>query len=177
MPNAPLVYGEMVQVTNESDKDFKDSFASKEYFIRAGQTAICPLDAVWLWCGYGEVRDEPENGRFYRVQEVARLRARYGAYNNDDTWERNRPRLKAAQFDGTEIVTVIDDPEGAHLKEAASMDDFTALKAQYESMQREMDAMRKVITSRDNAESGKSENVTEDKPRTIPGGQKKRAAQ
>lgn len=103
--------GDMMRVVNVGDKEFKDGWDGNKFVIPPGGERFVPFDAIEVWLGHPDAMDTSENNRV-RLAEYTRLRVRYGAYEFDDKWEENKPRLEVYTLEGDRVTTVVDDPEG-----------------------------------------------------------------
>ncbi len=143
-----------VKVTNLSEKEFRDMFANQGYAIPSGRSAIVPYEAVMLWCGDPEAVNRDEHHRD-RDDEFHRLQVRYGALNpGEDLMGQNAPKLKVESLDDTEVVTVLEDPEGRGITPAVitqSSSDY--LQAQIESQQKELEALKRELRAQREVEA------------------------
>lgn len=110
IPETTVVY-----LDNVGPTDFLGVYASQRYPIPAGTRTIVPYFAMCLWMGDPRAVDVNDRDR-YRLWEWERLRTKYGAYDDMAAWEANKPKLVATSLAGEVLVTVVDDPEGDHLK-------------------------------------------------------------
>lgn len=130
MPTA-LGPADTVRLVNTGEVPFDKMYASIRYSVPPGSEAFVPYAAVCMWLGNPIAVDFGEPGKNYRSQEVARLRVLYGIYEQeveppylDDakevpnplagqpTWATRTPDVKVYDLGGTELVTVVADPEG-----------------------------------------------------------------
>lgn len=101
---------QVVRIVNPTDEDVDWRWDGVRYPIRAGGEQIVPWGAMCVYLGNPNSRDIDSKNR-NRTRELARLRVKYGAYEKEEAWERNRPHLEAWMIDGSDrITTVIDDP-------------------------------------------------------------------
>lgn len=101
----------IIKLVNPTDEDYIDYHADKRYRIPAHGHIVCQAGPLHEWLGDPDIRDVDRNKE--RTREVTRLRARYGAYENNDVWERNKPPIEAWTMDDQRIITIVDDPQGA----------------------------------------------------------------
>lgn len=134
-----------IRVRNTHHFDFVDKFANHTYVIKAGEDTIIPFDAMILWLGNPKAVDV-DGKRRYRRDEFRRLRVRYGAYDDADLWEQNKPQLSCTTIDGQPITTIVDDPDGKHLTPAVqSQNEREALIQRLDYMQRAMTEMQQEL--------------------------------
>lgn len=143
--NAGDMSATLVRLTNEGPTDFVQGYAAQRYVVHPGKSVIVPYPAVVLWLGDPKAIDSPD--RPNRTNELARLRTRYGAYDDNDIWENNRPRVVARTLDDEFIATVISDPMGTSVTPAdIVVADRDNLKLQVDSLQRQMAALLDQMT-------------------------------
>lgn len=144
--------GEVVRIRNVGKEDFVDMYGNQPYRIRAGSESIVPFDAMALWLGHPAANNVDPRNRV-RVSEYARLRTRYGAYDNPDLWEQNKPKLECFTIDtGEPIITVVDDPDGDTLvPESVPGSDQAFILARMKQMEEEMAALRNALQVEQNA--------------------------
>jgi hypothetical protein len=120
----------VVQVINKSSRPFRGKHAKKWYDIDADQMIFVPLAAAMRWFGNPVLVDTPgDKRRRPRSDEYARLRVLYGAYENDDRWEANKPNCEVYTLTGERITTVVEDPYGDLLKPQDIQGDQLAIMA------------------------------------------------
>lgn len=105
--------GDAIRVTNKGKKAFTDSFDGRQYTIEPGSDKVVPYEAAALW--FGDPRAIDTGQVKTRLEEFRRLRVKYGAYENEDAWNSNKPNVKITTLDGDKITSVIDDPEGKEI--------------------------------------------------------------
>lgn len=103
-----------VVVENPTDVDVRWQYGKQVYMIPAHATMYVPYFAMVLYMGDPRSVDIDASRR-YRTEEYARLRGKYGAYQDDELWEQNRPKLTCRTLEGEPITTVVDDPFGKDL--------------------------------------------------------------
>lgn len=101
----------IVRVTNDGDKPFVGKFDGEKFTIAPKSETLVPYGAMVLWLGDPSARNTDERNR-HRVAENKRLHVKYGAYEDQEKWEVNRPTLSAFTLEGELIPTVVTDPEG-----------------------------------------------------------------
>lgn len=135
---------EMVRVRNTSDRVFADGWNGAMYQIYPGDNALVPWYAACNWFGDPYVIDKPTLAQFDRQEEVQRVEALYGCYDDDkmsraERWQQNRPRIHVETLDGDEITMLCDDIDGSgQLPELPSQkpDEKVALASELERMKR-----------------------------------------
>lgn len=120
---AEILPSDHVRVRNLSKVDFSSAYDSRPYTIPAGGDAIIPREAAAKDFGDWDKRNGRKN---LRTKEYERLRGLYGALDGmpeaDKRWEKNRPNVEIYETDGTRIVGVLDDPQGASLSAVGGED-------------------------------------------------------
>lgn len=159
----PLV-AQVVRVVNESDKAFVAKYDKVPYTVPAHGQMFIPYMAMVLYCGDPNAVDVPgdKNGK-YRTEEFERLCVLYGVYENADVgydlngvpypdggtrWEHDRPNLKVFNAAGDQLITVLDDREGAHLTPSTtSAAEENALLASMAAMQQQIATLQAQIAA------------------------------
>jgi hypothetical protein len=100
----------IIRLVNPTDQDYVDFNGDRRYRIPANGEIVVQAAPLHEWLGDPDLRDDGRNQ--WRRQEFLRLRARYGAYENDELWERNKPKIQAWTTDGQRLLTIVDDPTG-----------------------------------------------------------------
>lgn len=137
----------MVRVKNTRDEDWSFIYGVPEQRITipALSEIILAWEIVVFWMGNPAMTNKNARQKD-RTKEYDRIRVLFGAYYEDDVWERNRPPLEVFDLEGSRIFMVADDPEGATVTQASQT---VALQATYEqqiaAMQRQIDAMQQAI--------------------------------
>lgn len=154
----------LCRIVNEGDKPFTSKWEGNVFTIRPGSEIMVTQDAANRWTGNPTtVNDGKVNAR---REEYNRLRVLYGAYENDEKWEANHPRLAVYDLDGNRINTVIDDPEGTALTPAPIDRTARSMQDQMEDMQRQMDAMARAMADQE-ASAATGVGSTEGRPSSI----------
>jgi hypothetical protein len=142
---------QVVRVVNTGDADFLGHWNKDRYVVPAGGEAIVPYDAAVLWLGDPRAVDLNESKR-PRLVEYRRLRVRYGAYDDEERWEKNKPRLECHTLDGQRVLTVVDDPAGDYLNpEVTHEAENRFLRETMQRMQAEMKVMRSRLDQNERA--------------------------
>lgn len=110
---------DIVRVHNIGEQTLRLRYNNKVTVIEPGQDSIVARENAILHFGNPDASpDRPAKNRSIynaREEEYHRLRGRYGAAEGKDDageyWDK-RPRVKVYEQDGTEWVTVLDDPKG-----------------------------------------------------------------
>lgn len=130
MVDSPM---QIYKVINLDSKEFVDTCNGQTYHIPPGSETLIPLAAVDVWFGNPDARNTEQ--RKYRNEEFNRLRVRAGAYENNDVWEMNKPKVKVLTITGEEVLTVVADPEGKHLNpDTSSQADTERLNEQIQML-------------------------------------------
>lgn len=133
---------EVVRITNPTDRHFDWKFDGTSYPIRPHSEQIVPWGCMCLYLGNPNSRDI-DSKRRYRTKELARLRVRYGAYENSKTWEANKPNLEAYTIDGDPITTVVDDPNAEPFDPTESnLTEVDLLRRRQQALEEELAALR-----------------------------------
>ena len=158
---------EWVKVTNTGQEEFRDMYASTPYRIPPGAAVVVPWHAATNWCGDPWLRNVGD--KRHRDDEYARLRTRYGAYNKDDVWEANRPKVEVYDLNDERVLMVVDDPSG-NLSEPPSLsgDQGQYLLEYVERQQKQIDAMRAQLQGQ--IDTGEVSVPDDDTPQQIPVG-------
>lgn len=151
MPEQTLTFDQLldsvVRLTNVGDKEFQGKYDGRTTTLEPGKTTMVTFAAMALWLGnpYSHNRN-PRNRQ--RLSELNRLRAKYGAYDNPELWEQNKPLIEVYDAEGNRIITVVDDPDGTFLppdeedRNATAVDTLQKRIAQLDA---EMDALRTAL--------------------------------
>ena len=160
------------KIHNASKRTFKDRWEGAEYVISPGGDGLAPIEAVWCWFGNGTITNGPFNKD--RDAEVARLRQRYGAYDDPILWEQNRPECEVFGPDGERVWTVIEDPLGDHVQPVSTTAEEKAqLMAYIRKLQDDQQAMQDRLEELTGGVSSMS--VEEDSPANAPRGRTRSA--
>lgn len=153
---------DMCRVVNKGKTEFSATYANNRFVIKKGKTAVVPRDAVNLWFGDPDTRDDPnDRSRYYRTAEFARLRIKYGVYDGvpgrqtmEEAWEERTPKVEVYDLDDNRLYTVVEDPEGLESAPAPTPSRMELnLAAQLEDMERQMTALKRAIAD---AEAGEA---------------------
>ncbi|GIV04102.1 MAG: hypothetical protein KatS3mg015_2932 [Fimbriimonadales bacterium] len=158
-----MAVGEVVIIKNVGSVDFVGKHASIKYTIPAGGQRIVPWEAMCLWMGNPEAVDKENSPA--RTDEYRRLRFKYGIYHNMHLAAERFPKLEAYDLDDNRLITVIDDPEGAHLTpEVNTRAENEILRERLARMEREMIALRRQANMQERVDAAESMGiqVTED---------------
>lgn len=101
----------IVRIKNPTRSTFTAKYDGEAYTVPAGSESIVPIGAMITWAGDPSLRNHNARQKF-RSEEVTRLHTKYGAYENEKLWERNKPKVEFYTMDGERIWTVVDDPDG-----------------------------------------------------------------
>lgn len=135
----------IVRVVNEGSKPFVGKYDGEKFTIAPKSESLIPYGAMILWLGDPEARNIDERRRF-RVAELNRLHIKYGAYEDEDLWEANRPRLKAHTLDGDLIPTVVEDPEGILANvDLTSTDEDVMVRRELEQLRAQQDRIEQML--------------------------------
>lgn len=170
---------DIVQVENRADQDFKGAYNSKVFIVPAGKKTIIDREAAVIWFGDWNTRNIGSDPRTqYRHRELERLKGIYGAHFDDpredpripeplraeEKWEANKPNIALFDTDGSRIVSIIEDPEGAQLPlEDAPAEDLAAAMA---TLQAQMAEMQSKLIAAQEAQS--TNQIPEDTPESAP---------
>ncbi len=161
----PLRPEDVVRLRNVGTDPWTGKYANQEYRIPSGSEAIVSFAAACLWFGHPDAVDVDDRNR-YRTDELDRLRVRYGVYDGDkDQWDGQTPSIEVHDLDGNRLITVVDDPDGAHLSPAqSSVQEKAALQDQMTRMAQQMKAMQAQIDlkERENVSVANSGDIDED---------------
>lgn len=159
-----------LRVKNVGSVTFEGRWEAQLFRIPPGETCLCPEAGVWAWTGKPDVIDRPS--RPDRTQEYRRLRGVYGAFDDNDLWEQNRPQLEVYDASGARVWTIVEDPTGEHV---SPVDTTGADKESYRRMisdlQEQIDGLKRqsLIFDHDNPP-----NLMEDAPEDTPMGAPRR---
>lgn len=161
--------GDVVRVRNSGQAVWKDTYGNVTYRVQPGSEGIVPFEAACLWFGHPDAIDIDPRNR-HRSDEYARLRIRYGVYDDDNLWDQQTPNIEVFDLDGNRILTVVDDPLG----DALSPDDNDGvgrqlLMARVADMEKQLSAMRAQaeLAARGEAALANAGEIDDDGP-TIP---------
>lgn len=160
-PNTMPASASVVRVRNVGSVPFSSGFANNTYTIAVGAETIIPYDAAVLWLGDPNSRDL-DGTRRNRLAEYTRLRTKYGAYADETSWDKNKPKLEVYDLDGNRLYTVVDDPEGLESSPAPAQSTPTLVQEQMDRMAKELELLRGLLMQKlaggdGNAETGKGE--------------------
>lgn len=118
-----------VQVINKGKKDFPLQYNSQLYLVRRGQSRWVPEESITPQLGFVGAINTPKHKR--RDEEVTRLRILYGAYDDNEAWERAKKDLAVEVYDhdGNRVWTPLDDPGGTNIRVVDDMDEKDRLEA------------------------------------------------
>lgn len=136
---------EIVVLRNPSDTDYVDSHADRTYRVPAQNQITVTSGPLHEWLGDPDMR-LVGNEEFLK-NEVRRLRARYGAYENDEVWDRQKPPLEAWTVDGERIYTLVDNPHGNEIAEIEYGSDTDATASRIAILEQELASMRAAMAS------------------------------
>lgn len=109
---AQVLVSNIVQLVNESDKDFRMKYGTLFFELGAGKSMFVNEEVAWHFLGRWWT-DNANPRQRDRANEYGRLRVLYGAYEDDVAWQASMAMaMKAYAPDGAQITTVVDDPEG-----------------------------------------------------------------
>jgi hypothetical protein len=135
-----------VKIVNTGEVPWTDRYDSDVYLCSPGDTILAPSAAAKLWFGNWDAKNDARGNA--RVDEVNRLRTRYGAYHNDEIWDANRPKVEVYGSDGEPIPTVIADPHGTSITQASqTVDEVEQYRDALARMKVQMDDMQKEYRS------------------------------
>lgn len=153
-----------VRVHSDMDSDFHLQFNSRPYIIPAGSDAILPREAACIWFGDWTRRGDD------RRKEYERIRGRYGTLEGfegaQERWEKNRPNVRILEIDGSEVSSIINDPDGETLSIIGSSE--ATKEATIEAMQAQIQTMAAQLQGLQNGEVGPGSEVGEDSPTSAP---------
>lgn len=113
MTGAAFEVDGIYRLHNSSTKDFANEYEFKKYLIVGGTDAWLPAGCVVCWLGDPEAltvrNNKPTEERY---NEVRRIRTMYGAYDDDQLWDENKPSLEVYTSAGERVYTPADDPLG-----------------------------------------------------------------
>lgn len=167
-----------VQVKNVGDTEFIAHWNNARYRIPPNGQIVVQAEAAWLWVGNWNLRNVGD--RRYRDEEFDRLLTRYGSYNfrDDDgilLWEKRKPRLEVYGYEGGQILTLVDDPDGTlSAPPPPTGDQYEMMRQQMEQLQRRVDGMKSQLQS-SGQEVDLGDEPPQDEPRQVPVGPSKRA--
>lgn len=146
----PLRPEDVVRLRNIGSEPWTGKYANQDYRIAAGSEAIVSFAAACLWFGHPDAIDVDDRNR-YRTDELDRLRVRYGVYDGTkEQWDEATPNIEVHDLDGNRLITIIDDPDGAHLSPAqSSVQEKVAMQEQMARMAQQMKAMQAQIDLKD----------------------------
>lgn len=134
---------DVCRILNLMDREWTGMYNSQSYKMPPGGETIAPYIAVCNWFGHPDAVDVGPRER-YRTDEYARLRVFYGVYDDEDRWDELTPKVEVYDLEGNRIITVIDDPSGAHLSPTQTTvlerDNLTRQLAQMDRQMRAMQA-------------------------------------
>lgn len=169
--------GDILRVVNRMDKPFKVMYDSRETTLMPDKDAFLPFPCVALWFGdpradvaLGSVQDN-RGIRTYipdRETEIRRLRAKYDNQFGDETVIVKAPNVEVYALDGERVLTVLDDPQGEHIRPAsetvADRNDLLSLLAQ---QQRQIDVLTEMALGKVGAGVG-TETSPAEEPVPVP---------
>lgn len=134
----------VARLVNEGDTPFRARYLTSFYEIPVGGQMIVPWDVMVHFLGNPYATNTPN--RMDRREYLKRLRVKYGAYDDDDAWEANYPRVGAYSVTtGERYCTIVDDPDGATLHSArTTMADQAALEGQIAAMKQQMEVLQQL---------------------------------
>lgn len=143
---------EIVRVKNAGTTPFKDGYDSQPYLIPPGSEAVVPYEAACLWLGDPNARDIDARHR-NRVEAFARLRVRWGVYDNLTEASDLFPKLEVYDLEGHRIYMVVDDPDGLKVNESAlsnasNLTEVNLLRAQLEAMKVQQNQILALLASK-----------------------------
>lgn len=160
------------RIVNEGDTVFQASYDNIPYYIEPGADAVVPYGFLVTHFGNPNAIDDGRNN--HRRAEYERIRTLYGAYDNDELWEENRPRFKVVTMAGDPVPTVVDDPTGANISPAVQTQiENDLMKEAIAKQQAEIETMKARIAANEHEERSTEDNqmaedfeeVTEDTPK------------
>jgi hypothetical protein len=169
---------DVLRITNNDPKALKIKYNNQVYVIEPNQTVAVPAAVAFLWFGdprtSGSVPtfQRGEDGRINgmlpaRSQEVTRLRFKWGGQlGGDETTFIGcvLPDVTVKDFDGNEIVMVIQDPEGnSSLPMPGGIDPSTSHLAEtVQQQQKLIDYLMKKIDGEDRPEAESEDELPTD---------------
>lgn len=146
---------QIVRLKNVGTTPWKDKFNNRAYSMEPGEEIVVPFLAMCLWLGHPDAIDHPsDREKNFRFQEWRRLQVRYGSYDNVGEepivtkagtippWKDQVPKIEVLSMAGEPMVTVVDDPEGRHLKPAQqNISQVELMQSALERMQSQMEEM------------------------------------
>lgn len=156
-----------VRVKNRAAKDaFTGRWAGVVYVIPAGQETLVPWDAMANWFGNPNLIDRLPLHR-NRTREFARLRIKYGVYDDMTTWAARVPSVEITTLDGTEkIVPVIHDPDGNHLNPAVESEaERSILRDTVDSMSQQLRVLQAKLDQQGRTDAALAEAGIEHAPK------------
>lgn len=133
---------DLVNVTNVGDKPIEGSYGGNGYLIRPGETVAMEVECAKKDFGDYDARNRSKTEKRLRFREdqLNRIRGRYGvtpgakvpisdengnpSYDEkgvpkeilaDLIWKDRLPKVEIHKWDGSRVVTVLEDPEGTNL--------------------------------------------------------------
>lgn len=132
----------IVRLVNESDEWFRRKYGPVDRItIPPRGEIMVPEEVAQHYLGRWFLANTQAQPRA-RADEYTRLRAYYGAYEDAEAWERNRPTLAAYAADGSRITTVVDDPDGVMAGRDVGLneeDQLSLMREQMNAMQARLD--------------------------------------
>jgi hypothetical protein len=112
--------------------------------IPPGGEVVMPWDVFVCFFGDPKARNlSPQ--RMDRRDAYNRIRFKYGALDDNELWEQNRPRVECYRINGEQITPLCDDPDGVDVHEATmSVSGMEAMQAQIASLQQQLAAMQTI---------------------------------
>lgn len=147
-----------VEIRNTSNDPFKMAWNSVDYTVLANSSRNVPYYCMVSYFGDPRAFDVPgDERRRHRTDEWARIRTRYGIYDNtsDPSAMANLPRwMEVYNLAGTRIITVVDDWEGN------SVSDLGVAKSRQEHLEQSLsqlqEQMNRLLAERDNKDAAKT---------------------
>lgn len=184
---APVEVADMViRVLNVGSEPIRQRYLRHWWTIPPGGEVVMPWDV--FVCFFGDPRAKnlsPQ--RMDRRDAYNRIRFKYGALDNDDLWDQNRPRVECFRINGEQITPLCDDPDGVDVTDATmSVAGYEAMQQQIAHLQQQLAAMQSIATAgpvaaapshqpgppRERDEIDPESEALEDRPRRITGRRK-----
>ncbi len=158
----------VVRVKNLRDVAFVDSFDGTTYSVNPAGSTIVPIEAAKLWFGNWDLVDKPSRALRERSEELQRLQVRYGCSDDPERWEATKPLVQVCDVDeDTCFVTVIDDPAGTAISEAAvTVDEHEDMLSMIRQQAKDLDRLKKDYQKQIRTEQPDSD-ADEDKPEPV----------
>jgi hypothetical protein len=119
-----LESGEIVRAINHGTQPVTLTYGGRDYVVHPNKESAVPFDAMVLWFGdprsMNIIRSYKDSHDIYtwvpdRETEVRRLRIKWGITTGPTNTIPLHIPIRFSEFDGTPIITVVDDPDGDNI--------------------------------------------------------------